>query len=169
MTDSLREESLRSEPARRDGQSRTGRLIVPSLEHVYQFFSPFSYAFMRFSTGMVLVPHGIAKVFFGGAAATAHGALGGLGPNLSLAVAYGIAGVELFGGLFLAVGCLTRLAALLILGEMIVVVFVILWPNGYFWTKQGYEYALLWGLLSLAILVRGGGRFSVDRFLPREF
>ena len=130
--------------------------------------SPFSYAFMRFSTGMVLVPHGIAKFFYGGAAATAKGALGGLGPDLSLMAAYGVGAVELFGGLFLAIGLLTRLAALSILVEMIVVVFVILWSNGYFWTKQGYEYGLLWGLLSMAILVRGGGRYSVDRLLPRE-
>ena len=33
---------------------------------------------------------------------------------------------------------------------MTVIIFVILWPNGYFWTKQGYEYALLWDLLSVA-------------------
>ena len=130
---------------------------------------PYSYAFMRFCTGMVLVPHGVVKFFYGGAAATAHAALGGLGPTMSLAAAYAVGGVELFGGLMLAIGLLTRLAALSIIIEMTVIIFIVLWPHGYFWTKQGYEYALLWGLLALAILMHGGGRFSVDRLLPREF
>jgi len=144
------------------------RLIIPRLGRLYRVLGPYSYAFMRFCTGMVLVPHGVTKFFHGGAAMTAHAALGGLGPRLSLAVAYCVAGVELIGALMLAIGLLTRLAALSIIIEMTVIVFVILWPNGYFWTKQGYEYALLWDLLSIAILARGGGRYSVDRFLPRE-
>lgn len=145
------------------------RLIFPGLAGLYRGLAPFAYAFMRFSTGMVMVPHGVVKLFQGGAAATAKGALGGLGPDLSLAVAYFVGGVELFGALMLAVGFLTRLAALTIAIEMTVIVFVILWPHGYFWTKQGYEFALLWDLLCLGILVRGGGRYSVDRFLPKEF
>jgi putative oxidoreductase len=95
-------------------------------------------------------------------------ALGGLGPDLLLAVAYVVGGVELFGGLMLALGLLTRLAAASIVIEMTVIITMILWPNGYFWTKQGYEYALLWDLLCIAILMRGGGRYSIDRLLPRE-
>ena len=37
------------------------------------------------------------------------------------------------------------------------------------WSVKGYEYALLWALLCLAILFRGGGRYSVDRLLGKEF
>ena len=144
------------------------RLIFAPLGQFYEALGPYSYAFMRFCTGMVLVPHGVAKFFYGGAAATAHAALGGLGPSMSLFAAYSVACVELFGGLMLAFGLLTRLAALAIIVEMIVVITVVLWPHGYFWTKQGYEYALLWGLLALAILVHGGGRYSLDRLLPWE-
>jgi putative oxidoreductase len=151
-----------------DGEVDPTRLIIPQLGGLYRQFAPYSYAFMRFSTGMVLVPHGVVKLFYGGAAATAKAALGGLGPDLSLAVAYVVGGVELFGGLMLAVGLLTRLAAASIVIEMTVIITVILWPNGYFWTKQGYEYALLWDLLCIGILMRGGGRYSIDRLLPRE-
>ena len=145
-----------------------GRLMVPRLGRLYGGFAPYSYAFMRFCTGMVLVPHGVQKLFFGGAAATAKAALGGLGPELSLATAYATGCVELFGALFLAIGFLTRLAALSIAVEMTVIVFVVLWPNGYFWTNRGFEYALLWGLLALACFFRGGGQYSIDRLLPRE-
>jgi len=42
-------------------------------------------------------------------------------------------------------------------------------PLGYFWTARGYEYALLWCLLSIGIFFRGGGRYSVDRLLGKEF
>lgn len=144
------------------------RLVFPSLGRFYGRLAPYSYAFMRFCTGMVLLPHGIQKFFYGGAAATAKAALGGLGPDLSLAMAYATGCVELFGALLLAIGLLTRLAALAIVVEMTVIIFVILWPNGYFWTNRGFEYALLWALLALACFFRGGGRYSVDRLLPRE-
>ena len=43
------------------------------------------------------------------------------------------------------------------------------WHFGYFWTSKGYEYALLWWLLFLAIFFRGGGRYSVDRLIGKEF
>ena len=36
-------------------------------------------------------------------------------------------------------------------------------------TNGGYEYALLWGLITLAIAFRGGGALSVDRAIGREF
>ena len=144
------------------------RLMIPQLAPLYRSFAPYSYAFMRFCTGAVLVPHGIQKFFFGGAAATAKAALSGLGPDLSLALAYATGCVELFGALFLAVGLLTRLAALSIVVEMTVIIVAILWPNGYFWTNRGFEYALLWDLLALACFFRGGGRHSIDHFLPRE-
>ena len=38
------------------------RLIFPALAGLYERFSPFSYSFMRFATGAVLVPHGIQKI-----------------------------------------------------------------------------------------------------------
>jgi putative oxidoreductase len=38
------------------------KLIFPGLAGFYERFSPFSYAFMRFATGAVLLPHGIQKI-----------------------------------------------------------------------------------------------------------
>ena len=35
--------------------------------------------------------------------------------------------------------------------------------QGFFWTGGGFEYPLMWGLLALAILFRGGGELSLDR------
>jgi putative oxidoreductase len=52
---------------------------------------------------------------------------------------------------------------------MVVIITVYLWPYGYLWTKHGYEYALLWLLLCTAIFFRGGGRYSVDHLIGKEF
>jgi len=41
------------------------RLIFPGLAGIYELGAPYSYSFMRFATGAILVPHGVQKVFFG--------------------------------------------------------------------------------------------------------
>jgi len=43
------------------------RLIFPGLAGLYETFSPASYSFMRFATGVVLLPHGIQKIMLGSA------------------------------------------------------------------------------------------------------
>ncbi len=144
------------------------RLIFPGLGRLYEKFAPYSYAFMRFATGAVLFPHGFQKVFYGdavkaGAGITEHGL------PLGLVLAYLTVFTEFFAAAFLALGLFTRLAAVAIWIEMSVIITVFLWGNGYFWTNRGYEYALLWWLLCLAIFFRGGGRYSLDRLIGREF
>ena len=43
------------------------------------------------------------------------------------------------------------------------------WPNGFFWTDKGFEYPLMWGIVALAFVILGGGRYSVDALIGREF
>ena len=69
----------------------------------------------------------------------------------------------------LAIGLFTRIAAAMIGIEMLVIVFIFHWQFGYFWTVRGYEFALLWLLLCIAIFFKGGGRYSIDRMIGREF
>ncbi len=52
---------------------------------------------------------------------------------------------------------------------MTVIITVFQWKFGYFWTSRGYEYALLWWLLCIAIFFRGGGRYSLDHVIGKEF
>jgi len=35
-------------------------------------------------------------------------------------------------------------------------------PSGFFWTSGGIEYPLMWGLLAVALVLRGGGAYSLD-------
>ncbi len=149
------------------------RPIVPALEPLYAKLSRLSYPLIRAATGLALMPHGAQKLFgwFGGYGLEGTGGYFsqslGLEPGLFWAALVG--GVEFFGGLFLALGLLTRPAALAVAILMAVAVFTVHLPNGFFWTSGGYEYPLLWGLIALAIAFKGGAELSLDRALGREF
>jgi putative oxidoreductase len=149
-------------------EQATSKLFFPALAPVYERLSPYSYAFMRFCTGAVLIPHGWDKLFHGDIAKQAAG-IAAHGVPAPLLLAYAVTFTEFFSAAFVAIGLFTRVAALTIAVEMAVIITVWLSPNGYFWTARGYEYALLWLLLCLAIMARGGGRYSVDRLIGREF
>jgi putative oxidoreductase len=144
------------------------KLIFPGLAGLYDRFSPFSYAFMRFATGAVLVPHGIQKIL--------NVPIVKFAPNITAkglpfaeALAYLTYFAESVAAACLAIGLFTRIAAAIVGIEMLVIVFLFQWQFGYFWTARGYEFALLWALLCIAIFFKGGGRYSVDRLIGREF
>jgi putative oxidoreductase len=145
----------------------SNRLVFPGLAKLYQRFSPYSYALMRFSAGAVMVPHGVQKVMFASAETYAKN-IGAHGMPMPLLLAYLTFGTELIGAICLAVGLFTRIAATAMLIEMTVIITVFNWEFGYFWTNRGVEYALLWWLLCLAIFFRGGGRYSLDYLLGKE-
>lgn len=144
--------------------------IVPIFAPLQQALSPLAEPVLRLTAGLFLLPHGAQKLFgwFGGYGVEATGqffaAKLGLPPQLAL-----VAGlIEFFGGLALAFGFATRIAAGLVAGMMFVAVLQVHLPNGYFWTGGGYEYPLMWGILALTFVVRGGGRFSIDRLIGYE-
>jgi putative oxidoreductase len=153
--------------------SASTRLIVPALQPLYDSLSGLSYPMIRFFTGLVLMPHGAQKLFgwFGGNGLEATA--GFFAQNLGLTPGIFWAGLvgatEFFGGLFLAIGFLTRPAAVGIAILMAYAAFVVHLPSGFFWNKGGYEYPLLWGLIALALAFRGGGEMSLDRKIGREF
>ena len=71
------------------------------------------------------------------------------------------------GGAALILGLFTRFFAAAAAIEMLIITWVY-WKTGFAWTKRGYEYTLMWGLISFAIALRGGGPYSLDRKLGRE-
>ncbi len=153
-------------------QGSSTRLFVPALGGFYDAVSGLGYPLIRFFTGLILMPHGAGKLFgwFGGRGieGTAAGfAKMGLEPALPLATLVGM--TEFFGGLLVAIGLLTRPAAIGIVTIMAVAVFQVHLKNGFFWFNGGYEYPLLWGIVALAIVFRGGGALSVDGTIGREF
>ena len=147
--------------------------IIPALAPLYGTLSGLSYPLIRVVAGLFLVPHGAQKLFgwFGGYGLEGTG--GFFAQNLGLEPGIFWAGLvgatEFFGGLLIAVGLLTRPPAVAVVILMAVAVLKVHLANGFFMTNSGYEYALMWGLVALAIAFRGGGELSVDRAIGREF
>lgn len=143
------------------------RRLIPALSTVYDALSPYSYPLIRFVAGAALIPHGWGKLVEGGISGTA-GFMAKLGLQPAYALATYVGLLELVGGAMLALGLLTRLVAIQVVGFMAVAAFYVHWPNGYLWGNGGFEYPLFWGLVALAITLRGGGRLSLDRAIGIE-
>ncbi|MFJ2776997.1 DoxX family membrane protein [Kitasatospora sp. NPDC087315] len=115
--------------------------------------------------GLLLAGHGAQKLFglFGGAGLSATGkgfeALG-YRPGTLFAALGGAS--ELCGGLGLALGLLTPLAAATVVGVMINAMSVS--SSGGLWAdKGGLEYPLCLSLIAIAVSALGPGRLALDR------
>ena len=144
--------------------------LIPAIAVITDALSPFAEPLVRATAGLLLVPHGSQKLFglFGGYGLDATGQFFAtkLGLPASFALLAGL--IEFAGGLMLAVGLATRVVAALVVGMMAVAVFGVHLGNGFFWTSGGFEYPLMWGIVALSFVIRGGGRFSLDARIGRE-
>lgn len=148
-----------------------GAYLVPALGRVYAVTGDVAEAGLRVAAGLFLVPHGMQKLFgsFGGYGLEATGQFfeTQLGFANGFLAALAAGSVETVGGLLLALGLLTRPVAAAIAALLLVATSIHL-PAGFFWGEGGWEYPALWAVVVLGFVVRGGGRFSLDRLLGRE-
>jgi putative oxidoreductase len=151
-------------------ESSNAQPIVPALAGIYEPLKPYAYPLVRAVTGLWAVPHGMQKLFgmFGGNAQATAGFFSKVGLEPALPLVYLVGSVEFFGGLLIAIGLLTRPAAVGVAILMAVATIQVHLANGFFWTKTGFEYPLMWCLLALAIAIKGGGQMSVDRRIGKE-
>jgi putative oxidoreductase len=141
------------------------KLLFPGLKPFYAWAEPVSWALVRITAGLMILPHGIPKMMAGiGPTAAFALAKRGIQPAEPLAVVLMV--LETLGGLCVALGLFTRFFALGIAIEMSVIAYE--YKSKFGWTGPGYEYALMWALVMLAIVLRGGGPYSLDRRLGRE-
>jgi putative oxidoreductase len=119
---------------------------------------------LRLFLGLGIMAHGYQKFFVFGVSGFA-GFLEKLGAPAPQASAWLSASAELAGGLLIAVGLLTRLAAVPLAINMAVAAFVA--HSGYFITNTppGREYALNLGAAFVALALTGAGRYSIDHVL----
>ncbi|WP_226499714.1 DoxX family protein [Pseudomonas sp. MWU16-30322] len=121
---------------------------------------------LRIAVGVIFAAHGSQKLFglFGG-----YGLAGtaqymdslGLHPGYLMATLAG--GTEFFTGLALIIGLLVRPAALGLTFLSLVAIFTVHISNGLFMANNGYEFALALLGGSLAVMIEGAGKLSVDR------
>lgn len=123
---------------------------------------------LRLPIGIIFVAHGAQKLFgwFGGYGLAGTGQFMdsiGLSPGTLMALLAG--GAEFFGGLALLIGLLVRPAAAALAFAMVVAIFAVHFDKGLFLANNGYEFGLALLAASVALLIGGGGRLSVDRTL----
>lgn len=123
---------------------------------------------LRVTLGIVFFPHGAQKMlgWFGG-----YGFAGTMGfftgSGIPWIFAFLAIVAEFFGALGLITGLLTRIAAFGI-GCVMAVAMTMHLQNGFFmnWSGkqagEGFEYHLLALAIAVALMIRGGGRWSVD-------
>jgi len=132
---------------------------------------------LRAALGLVLFPHTVQKLFgwFDGPGIPGEINLMTSKIGLPLALAYLAITVECGGTLLLLLGCFTRLAAFALFVQFVVIIRLVHYRNGFFMNwfakmergKEGFEYHLLVLGLCTAIILEGGGKFSVDLLLSR--
>lgn len=123
---------------------------------------------LRLVIGLTLAAHGTQKLFgwFGGyGLAGTGGFLEQLGfvPGKRNALFAGLA--EAVGGLLLALGFATPLAAAVIIAVMTVASVSVHRKHGFFNHNQGYEYTMVLAVIALSIAMTGPGPFSLDAVL----
>ncbi len=126
---------------------------------------------LRLLLGIVFFAHGMQKLigWFGGPgfAGTMHMFTTGMG--IPVIFAFLAIMAEGLGSLGLITGFLTRVAAFGIATNMVVAVLMVHLPNGFFmnWggkqAGEGFEYHILAIAIALAVMIKGGGRWSIDR------
>ena len=123
---------------------------------------------LRVLVGIIFAAHGSQKLFgwFGGygLAGTAQWMESiGLAPGTLMALLSG--GTEFFAGLALIIGLLARPAALGLTILSLVAIFSVHISNGLFMANNGYEFALALLGGTVAVLIEGAGKLSIDRAL----
>jgi putative oxidoreductase len=147
------------------------KLFFPGLSGIYEPLADWAYPLLRATAGLMLLPHAWPKFMVFGAQGVAANVLARRGIEPALPIAYLLMFIESVGAICITIGLLTRPFALLLLIEMLVITFKVQVPNGWFFSAQGggAEFTVMWAALFLIILIRGGGHYSVDRAIGKEF
>jgi putative oxidoreductase len=121
---------------------------------------------LRLVVGLTFAAHGAQKAFgwWGGPGwAGWQNAIGRMGFRPVELFSVLSVGAELVGGVLLAIGFLTPLAAATLAAQSVVIILKVHAPNG-FWNKaNGIEFPLLIGVGAVAIGLTGPGAVSLDQ------
>ena len=143
------------------------------MKTLFQTYDSWSGLVLRVMLGIVMFPHGAQKLlgWFGG-----FGFAGTMGffteqMHIPAVLAFLVILAESIGAVGLVVGFLSRVAAFGVACVMVGAIWLVHWPNGFFmnWSGkqagEGFEYHLLVIAISLALMIAGSGKWSVDRII----
>lgn len=129
------------------------------LQNAFGKYHEYFYLVFRIAAGLLFFQHGAAKVlgWFGGNA------------NPLFSVMWIVGLLEILGGLAVATGFFTRLAALGSAILMLIAYFKVHAPQGLIPLMNKGELALLYFAVFLVLLIHGAGKWSLERtMLKRE-
>ena len=147
------------------------------LKYFFQTNDSFSYWIPRIMLGCVIFPHGAQKLLglFGGFGFTDTMTNFTQTAGLPWVIAFLIIMGESFGALGLIVGFCTRLSAFGLICIMVGAIIMVHSPNGFFmnWfgkqAGEGFEYHLLVIGTSIPLLISGGGKYSIDGLIYKNY
>lgn len=137
-------------------------------ESVLVFMAALGLLILRLVVGLTMAAHGAQKAFgwFGGPGITGWtGVVEKMRIRPAFPWAWISALTELGGGLLLALGLLTPLAAAAITDSMLVAIALVHWPNGFWNTNRGYEFNVVIVASVVALALTGPGAYSLDALL----
>ncbi len=138
------------------------KLIFAGLKGFYAAVSDLWYPMIRITVGAVLFVHGWTKINTGVAGVTGYFEKSGFVPASGFA--YAAIFIETVGAICIVFGLFTRVFAAAVAVEMAIITFVVMMPRGFF----PMETTLIWGIVMLAIALRGGGPYSLDRVIGKH-
>lgn len=120
---------------------------------------------LRVVVGLTVAGHGSQKLFgwFGGPGISGfRGWLTQMNVKPAGPWALGAALAEFAGGLLVAVGFLTPIAALAVCGSMLSAIFLVHWAKGFWNMHGGYEFPLVILTAMVGLALTGPGAISLD-------
>jgi len=127
----------------------------------------------RLSIGLILFPHGAQQMLgifggygFSGSMVFLTGTL-----HLPWLIAFLVITIQFFGSIFLVTGFASRIWSITLVVIFIGTIFTAHIGNGFFMNwygtqkGEGFEYALLVVGLSIATLINGSGKYSIDNII----
>jgi putative oxidoreductase len=131
---------------------------------------------LRVLLGVVIFPHGAQKLlgWFGGGGFNTS--MRWFESNFHVPTIFALLAIlaESVGAVALISGFFTRVAALAISVNMLVAVALVHLKNGFFmnWSGtakgEGFEYHILAMAIGIALMIKGGGRWSVDGVIAKK-
>ena len=119
---------------------------------------PLGLLILRLALGVIMTAHGWQKI-----ADHMHGISGMMHQiGLPAFMAYLVVAAEFGGGILVAVGFLTQLAALAIFIDMLTAILKVHLPNGLFSSHGGFEFPLACAAIAFSLIWSGAGPIAID-------
>ena len=141
------------------------------IKNITRSTAGFSTLALRVPVGIIFMAHGAQKLFgwFGGYGLEGTGQwMASIGMEPGVLMAFMAGSAELFGGLLILLGLLTRPAAVVLAFTMVIAIASVHISNGLFMANNGYEFALALLAITVSLAISGSGRVGIDNAIAAK-